>query len=138
MKNARERWSMTPTTPFRELLKRTGARLRRGRRWWCPECEGKTSALSEVEPETGEWLWRNRIPLGKITLLDGDPGLGKSLLTLEIAARITTGIPFHRETEGISDGVVILTSEDGLVDTVRPWLEAAGADLSRIVAVKHA
>src|SRR5579871_969592 len=47
--------------------------------------------VSKVKPEQVRWLWPGRIPLGKLTLLDGDPGLGKSLLTLDLAARVTTG-----------------------------------------------
>ncbi|MCI0348960.1 MAG: AAA family ATPase [Acidobacteriales bacterium] len=93
--------------------------------------------LSEVRPERVEWLWPGYVPLGKITMLDGDPGLGKSLLTLEIAARISRGEAIAGTGKGLAGGVVLLTAEDGLGDTVRPRLEAAGADLQRIVALKY-
>jgi archaellum biogenesis ATPase FlaH len=53
--------------------------------------------LSDVEPETVHWLWGGRIPLGKLTVLDGDPGEGKSVLMLDIAARVSTG-------KGMPDG----------------------------------
>ena len=93
--------------------------------------------LADVKLEKVEWLWRNRIPLGKITILDGDPGLGKSLLTLEIAARLSRNQPLHGESSAVDGGTVLLSAEDGLGDTIRPRLEAAGADLERIVALKY-
>jgi hypothetical protein len=94
--------------------------------------------LSEVSPQPVRWLWRSRIPLGKVTVVDGDPGLGKSLLSTDIAARVTTIETMPDGTE--SDlhepvGVVILSAEDELADTIRPRLEVAGADLSRVVAL---
>jgi hypothetical protein len=95
--------------------------------------------LSDVQSELVRWLWPGRIPLGKLSILDGDPGLGKSLLTLDLAARVSTG----REMPdgGSSDlagpaGVLLLTAEDGLADTIRPRAEAAGADCSRILALE--
>src|SRR5216117_1768813 len=56
--------------------------------------------LSEVETQPIEWLWRGRIPFGKITILDGDPGVGKSLLALTIAACVSTGRPMPDSTFG--------------------------------------
>src|ERR1700686_2243139 len=50
--------------------------------------------FSEIKPETLNWLWPGRIPLGKLTLLVGDPGLGKSLATIDVAARVSRGVPF--------------------------------------------
>lgn len=93
--------------------------------------------LSEVRPEAVSWLWYARIPLGKVTLLDGDPGLGKSTLALDLAARVTTGLPMpgDGDAQRESAGVVILTAEDGLADTIRPRLDAADADTSRVVAL---
>ena len=94
--------------------------------------------LSEVKPGKVEWLWENRMPQGKLTMLDGDPDLGKSLLTLEIAARVSKGEPLPGNGVGVSGGVVILTAEDGLADTVVLRLIAAGADRGRIVALPYA
>lgn len=92
--------------------------------------------MSEVQPERVTWLWAGRIPQGKLTVMDGNPGEGKSTLTLELAARISRG---HAMPDGSgggkSAGVVILSAEDGPGDTIRPRLEAAGADLNRIVAL---
>jgi tRNA A37 threonylcarbamoyladenosine biosynthesis protein TsaE len=50
--------------------------------------------VAEVDRELVTWLWRDRIPRGKVTVLDGDPGTGKSTLTLTITAKVTTGSPF--------------------------------------------
>src|SRR5215212_1554274 len=90
--------------------------------------------LSEVQAETVEWIWERRIPLGKITVLDGDPGLGKSVLTTDLAARLTTGraMPqgFRKRQPA---GVVILSAEDGAGDTIRPRFDAAGGDPAKVV-----
>jgi hypothetical protein len=90
--------------------------------------------VSDVETERVAWLWRGWLALGKISVLDGDPGLGKSAVVLDIAARVSTGRPFAdgSECETGAGGVVILSAEDGLADTIKPRLEAAGADTSRI------
>ena len=91
--------------------------------------------LSEVEPERVEWLWPGRLPLGKLAVLDGDPGLGKSVLTLDLAARVSAGLELPDGGRCGPAGVVLLSAEDGLADTVRPRLDAAGADTERIVAL---
>src|SRR5215203_6161432 len=90
--------------------------------------------LSEVQAETVEWLWERRIPLGKITVLDGDPGLGKSVLTTDLAARLTTGraMPYGFQKREPA-GVVILSAEDGAGDTIRPRFDAAGGDPTKVV-----
>jgi hypothetical protein len=49
---------------------------------------------NEIEPQPLQWLWPNRIPLAKLTLLIGDPGIGKSLLVTDLAARVSTGAPW--------------------------------------------
>ncbi len=91
--------------------------------------------LSDVQPEEVRWLWRGRIPLGKVTVLDGDPGVGKSVITLDVAARVTTCREMPDGTPGVSGGVVLVTLEDDLADTVRPRLDAAQADSSQILGV---
>jgi RecA-family ATPase len=96
--------------------------------------------LSDVEPEQVLWLWPGRIPLGKLTILDGDPGLGKSMITCDLAARVSTGREMPDGEKGDLDGpagVVLLSAEDGLADTIRPRLHAAGADCTRIAALTH-
>lgn len=93
--------------------------------------------MSEIEPKPLRWLWPDRIPLGKLTLIAGDPGRGKSLLTIDIAARITTGRGFPDGTPACEPGsVLFISAEDDLADTVRPRLDAAGADPSRISAMQ--
>jgi len=101
------------------------------------QCSAVTELLSDVVPQTVSWLWPARIPLGQLTLLGGDPGLGKSTLALDVAARVSRGSEMPDNARGLeaSAGVVLLTAEDGLADTVAPRLEAAGADRQRIVAL---
>lgn len=92
--------------------------------------------LADVKPEPVTWLWPGRIPLGKLTILDGDPGLGKSTLAFDLAARVSTGSAMPDGSPSPPGGAVILTLEDGLADTVVPRLTVAGADLSKIVALQ--
>lgn len=89
--------------------------------------------LSEVETQQVEWLWEKRIPLGKITILDGDPGMGKSLLALNIAACVTTGRHMPDGTPGRQGGVILIAPEDGAEDTIKPRMEAAGGDSSQVL-----
>ncbi len=92
--------------------------------------------LDTVKAERVSWLWPGRIPYGKLTVIDGDPGKGKSALSVDLAARMTAGHSMPGETVGQKPaGVVLLTAEDGLADTVRPRLQAAGGDASRVVAL---
>jgi archaellum biogenesis ATPase FlaH len=94
--------------------------------------------LATVEPESVDWLWDGRIPLGKVTILEGDPDEGKSCVALDIAARVTTGMSMPNtiaiNTEAMAPaGCVYVTGEDGLGDTVRPRLDAAGGDPARVM-----
>jgi len=94
------------------------------------------TSLTDIKPETVKWLWEGRIPFGKVTLLESEPGVGKSTLTLELAARVSRGAPMPLEKTHLPpSNVVIFSGDDGLADTVRPRLDVAGADLSRIFAV---
>jgi len=95
------------------------------------------TCLADVEPREIKWLWPGRIALGKLTLLVGDPGLGKSFISLDVAARVSRGIVWPDDAKACPPGgVVLLTAEDDLSDTVRPRLDAAGADASRIIALQ--
>ncbi|MCC6679209.1 MAG: AAA family ATPase [Phycisphaerales bacterium] len=94
-----------------------------------------TVRMSDVEPEVLMWLWPGRVPLGKLTLIAGDPGLGKSFITMDMAARITRGEPWPDGAENVAGEVVVVNVEDGLADTIRPRLDAAGADPSRVHAI---
>jgi hypothetical protein len=92
--------------------------------------------LSDVEAEAVDWLWFGRLGRGKLTLIDGDPGLGKSLLTLDLSARLSMGAAWPDGLPCAASGSVLLMgAEDGLADTVRPRLDAAGADVHRVYAL---
>jgi hypothetical protein len=92
--------------------------------------------LDQVPPRDVEWLWPGWIPLGKLTLMDGDPDLGKSTLLLDLAARLSRGDAMPDCSGGLRAHVTLLTGEDSLHDTVRPRLEAARAEVTRIHALK--
>jgi hypothetical protein len=92
--------------------------------------------LADVQPEAVQWLWPGRIAAGKLTMICGDPGLGKSWITLDIAARVSSGSKWPDAIDGTSpSNVLLLSAEDGLADTIRPRLESLGADLHRIRAL---
>jgi AAA domain-containing protein len=93
----------------------------------------KMRCMADVKPEKIEWLWPGRIAVGKQTLIGGEPGLGKSQVTAALAATVTTG-EYWPCDEGRSPrgSVIILSAEDDASDTVRPRLDAAGADVSRV------
>jgi hypothetical protein len=91
--------------------------------------------LDEVEPERVAWLWEGRLPLGKVTLVEGDPDQGKSTMLLDLAARVTVGASMPDGSPGVGPAsVVVMIAEDALGDTVRPRLDAAGADPARVYA----
>lgn len=88
-------------------------------------------SMADIEPEAVTWLWKRRIPKGKVTILDGDPGKGKSLILYDLSARITSGQPLP-DGEPIERGAVIIVSaEDGAADTIAPRFLAAGGDPTR-------
>ena len=92
--------------------------------------------LSAIEPSNISWLWEPYLARGKLSLLDGDPGAGKSLFTADLAARLSRG---GRLPDGSwrrrKSAVLFLNAEDGLEDTLQPRLEAAGADLTRVYSL---
>jgi AAA domain len=97
----------------------------------------RLTTLADVQPERVLWLWPGRIPVGKLVTLDGDPGLGKSTLALAFAATITTGATWPDGSVCEHPGaVLIMSAEDGLADTVRPRLDAAGADVRQVHAIE--
>jgi hypothetical protein len=88
---------------------------------------------SDVPPERVEWVWEDRIPKGKTSFVEGDPGLGKSMMCTDLAARVTSGRPMPMSHEPQDPGTVLLvSSEDGIADTIVPRLQTHGADLSRV------
>lgn len=92
--------------------------------------------LEKVESVPVRWLWPNRIPLGRITLLVGKPGVGKSFVTLDFTARVTTGTPWPDGSPCEKASVLILTLEDNPADTIRPRLDAMHADVTRVRVLK--
>ena len=93
--------------------------------------------VGDVEPEEIRWLWTGLIPQGKLCLFSGDPGLGKSFVTIDIASRVSRGKAWPVSIGGApvdqpSGSVVFLACEDDVADTVRPRLDRSNADVDRI------
>ena len=88
--------------------------------------------LADVNPEPIRWLWKHRIARGKINLFGGVPGLGKSQIACAFAAAVTTEGLWPDGERAPLGSVIIIGCEDDAADTIRPRLEAAGADLSKI------
>jgi hypothetical protein len=93
--------------------------------------------IADVAPQAVDWLWNPYIPIGKLTLLEGDPGVAKSWLSLYLGAIVTRGLPFP-DVDGVPrqahapTNVIYLSAEDGLADTLRPRLDSAEADVHRV------
>lgn len=97
--------------------------------------------MSDVAPIKVSWLWYPYIPAGKITLIQGDPGEGKTTFVLALAALLTNGKPMPEATESESTEpctVIYQTAEDGLADTIKPRLEDVGANCKRVVVIDEA
>ena len=95
---------------------------------------------SEIIPKEVRWLWYPYIPFGKVTLLQGDPGDGKSKLMLSLAALLSKGepLPFADEEEHTEPMTVIYqTTEDDADDTVVPRFNSAGGDGDRLIFIKE-
>ena len=90
---------------------------------------------SEIEPTEVGWLWPGRVPAGKLTVLAGDPGLAKSFITTDMAARVSTGAAWPDGGQAPLGNTIFLTAEDGLADTLVPRLIRLGGDRSRITAL---
>ncbi len=89
--------------------------------------------LSSVEAEPVEWLWRNRYARGKLGLKVGDVGTGKTYLDIDLVARLTTGRAWPDGEASPGPGrVILLTSEDGIADTIRPRIDQQGGDPNMI------
>ena len=91
--------------------------------------------LSQVRPGPGlSWLWEPYLPRGKLALLDGDPGVGKSLLTIDLAARLSRSTPLPDGSPAARSHTTLFLSAEDDFDTTRRRAEAAGADLDRLIA----
>jgi putative DNA primase/helicase len=107
--------------------------------------------MSEMTPRPVEWAWNDLISMGKLTLLTGDPGIGKSLVARQVAAMVTRGVKNPRDLLGdvpdslstyvaenrvLRSGVLVLSAADDPEETFLPQLIAAGADPSRVFFLK--
>ena len=101
------------------------------------EEESMLMSMAEVEKETIEWLWYPYIPYGKITIIQGNPGDGKTNLALKIAACVSSGTPLPGLPELEQQKVIYLSAEDGVRDTLKPRLEELGADTKNILFFKE-
>lgn len=93
------------------------------------------TCLETVQAQLVSWLWNGRIPRAALMILDGDPELGKSTIMLDVAARVTLGLPMPGESlagDYGGRGVILLSAEDSLPQTIRPRLNAAAADCKRV------
>jgi hypothetical protein len=95
------------------------------------------SKMSDVVAEEVDWLWPGRIPIGMMTLLFGDGGVGKSQIALALASHVSQARPWPDDPKGkVAKGkVILIQSEDSLTHTVRPRVDAAKADATRIIAL---
>ena len=96
--------------------------------------ELKLIHMEDVVSKEVEWLWYPYIPYGKITIVEGDPGEGKTTLVLKLAAALSRGLPLPCDDDMEREPIHIIyqTAEDGIDDTIKPRLEKAGADCSMI------
>ena len=98
--------------------------------------ELKIIEMSEVESKEISWLWYPFIPYGKLTIIQGDPGDGKTTLVLNIAAALSKGEGLDNDMKPADPlHIIYQTAEDGLADTVKPRLEKAEADCSNIFVI---
>lgn len=101
--------------------------------------ELKMINMNDVEIEEVNWLWQDFIPYKKVTIMQGDPGEGKTTALLQIIASLTTGRDIVSSPDGpaVNEPVNVIyqTAEDGLGDTIKPRLVAAGADCSRVLVI---
>ena len=113
----------------------------------------KLISMSEINAEEVQWLWYPYIPLGKLTIIQGDPGEGKTSFILAVIAALTRGDPLPEGGRGAEAcistffprrggeraaepmNVIYQTAEDGLADTIKPRLESAGADCTRVLVI---
>ena len=95
----------------------------------------KIIRMSDVELTPVEWLWKPYLPFGKLSVLQGNPGEGKTYFAMHLAAACTNGklLPNMERMEPFN--VIYQTAEDGLGDTVKPRLIEAGADLNRVLVI---
>jgi len=92
---------------------------------------------SSVSVRKVDWLWYPYIPYGKLSIIQGDPGCGKSTLIMHLIACITSGKPLPNGTIIKPHNVIYQCSEDGVADTIKPRLEMAGADCDKVAYINE-
>src|SRR5215470_11772488 len=92
----------------------------------------RLTLLADVSSEPIAWIWPRRIARGKLHVLAGDPGLGKSFLTLDVASRITSGNAWPDGGTAKIGNVLVFSLEDDASDTIRPRVAAMGGDEYRL------
>jgi putative DNA primase/helicase len=105
-----------------------------------PHCIPIIRTFDEIPIESVDWLWPQRIARGKVTVIVGDPGVGKSVLTLDIAARVSKGDgwPGCPNTKRVPGNALLISAEDNPGDTIKPRLLALGASMSRVAILEGA
>lgn len=93
--------------------------------------------MSEIQMREVEWLWYPYIPFGKLTIIQGDPGEGKTTFALRLAAACSTGRPMPGMESLSPFNVIYQSAEDGLEDTIKPRLTEAGADQERVINIRE-
>ena len=88
-----------------------------------------------MELQEVQWLWHPYIPFGKLTIIQGNPGEGKTTLALRLAAACSTGTPLPGMEPVAPFPVIYQSAEDGMGDTIKPRLMEAGADLDRVLSI---
>ena len=91
--------------------------------------------MVDVIQTSVEWLWKPYIPFGKLTIVQGNPGDGKTYLAMQLAAACTNKVELPNRKISEPFNVIYQTAEDGLGDTVKPRLIEAGADLDRVLVI---
>ncbi len=102
-----------------------------------PDLQLPHLCLANVASQHVHWLWPGRLPLGKLTLLEGSPGSGTSLFALHLAACLSAGSPWPDGTPCPQGNVLLIAPHDSVSDTIKPRLEAAGADTTHIFFLSH-
>jgi hypothetical protein len=103
----------------------------------CGSCETAFRFYDSIQQTAVEWLWYPYIPLGKVTVIQGDPGDGKTMLALNIAALLSVGhaMPIS-DRKPLLGNSIYQSSEDNVADTIKPRLLGAGADCSKIAFIE--